>query len=95
MSNRVINPLTKSERTRLIERAFTGLYKWYVDRSQSNRNWNPDRGFDWRALRGDHSDELLAIVDGFYAVEQYTPDYTAEILRAVRQQDGRANFALR
>ena len=95
MTERASYPLTKAERTRLVERAFVGLYKWYVDRSQTNRNWNPDRSFDWRAVRGDHSDDMLSIVEGFYAVEQYTPDYTSEVIRVIRKQEGRANFTLR
>lgn len=88
-------PLTAAARHQHVDRGILGLYRWYVDRSQTTRNWNPDRSFDWRALRHDLSPEMLAIVEGFYAVEQYVPDYTAELVRLVRPQEGRANFALR
>jgi acyl-[acyl-carrier-protein] desaturase len=87
--------LSRAEKDRQIQRGFLGLYRWYMDRSQKRRNWNPDGSFDWRALSQHHSPELIAIVEGFYAVEQYAPDYTAELTRLVRKDYGRANFQLR
>jgi len=59
-----------------MERAFVGLFRWYVDRSQTTRNWNPDRSFDWKNMRQDHSPEVMQILEGFFAVEQYIPDYS-------------------
>ncbi|MGX9080461.1 hypothetical protein ACWTQY_31910, partial [Klebsiella pneumoniae] len=38
--------LSRDEKDRLIERGFLGLYRWYVQRSQELRNWNPDLSFD-------------------------------------------------
>jgi acyl-[acyl-carrier-protein] desaturase len=70
------------------------LYRWYVDRSQTKRNWNADRRFDWRGLGRNHSPELLAVIEGFYAVEQYAPDYNAELTRLVRHTYGRAQFQI-
>jgi acyl-[acyl-carrier-protein] desaturase len=87
--------LSRAERDRHIARGMHALYRWNVDRSQARRNWNPDRSFDWRAFRKDHSPELLIVLQGFYAVEQYVPDYTAEIVRLVRRSYGRAHFTLR
>lgn len=86
---------SRREKDRLIQRAFHGLYRWYTDRSQQKRNWNPDRSFDWRQLGQHHSDELITIVEGFYAVEQYAPDYTAELTRLTRKNYGRSHFQLR
>ena len=87
--------LSRAEKDRAIQRAFHGLYRWYVDRSQRKRSWNPDRSFDWRALGKTHSPELMTIVEGFYGVEQYAPDYTSELIRLVRRDYGRAQFQLR
>ena len=87
--------LSRAEKDRLIARGFHGLYRWYTDRSQTKRNWNPDRSFDWRTLGQSHSDELIAIVEGFYAVEQYAPDYTTELTRLSRTDYGRSHFQLR
>ena len=87
--------LSRAEKDRLIQRGMHGLYRWYVDRSQSKRNWNPDRSFDWSAFGQDHSPEMIAIVEGFYAVEQYAPDYTAELTRLTRKSYGQSHFQLR
>jgi acyl-[acyl-carrier-protein] desaturase len=87
--------LSRAERQRVVARACHGLYRWYLDRSQTRRNWNPDRSFDWRRLGQGHSPELLAIIEGFYAVEQYAPDYTAELTRLVRGGYSRAQFQMR
>lgn len=87
--------LSRAEKDRAIQRGFYGLYRWYVDRSQTTRNWNPDRAFDWAALGKNHSPELLTIIEGFYGVEQYAPDYTSELIRLVRKSYGRSQFQLR
>jgi acyl-[acyl-carrier-protein] desaturase len=87
--------LSRAEKDRAIQRGFHGLYRWYVDRSQARRNWNPDRSFDWRALGQHHSPELLIIVEGFYGVEQYAPDFTSELIHLVRKGYGRSQFQLR
>ena len=87
--------LSKEEKDRLIERSFLGLYRWYVSRSQKTRNWNPHTDFDWRKLRTDHSETLNTIVEGFFAVEQYVPDYVAALLRVIRRSHGRSQFHIR
>jgi acyl-[acyl-carrier-protein] desaturase len=87
--------LSHAERDRLIERALMGLYRWYLDRSQALRNWNPDRSFDWRRLRTDHSVELNTVIEGFYAVEQYVPDYTRKIVEINRRSLARSHFQIR
>jgi acyl-[acyl-carrier-protein] desaturase len=87
--------LSNQEKDLLIERAFLGLYRWYVSRSQKTRNWNPNTDFDWRKLRTDHSDKLNTIVQGFFAVEQYVPDYVTALLRVIRRSHGRSHFHIR
>lgn len=87
--------LSKHEKDTLVERALVGLYRWYVARSQATRNWNPDRSFNWRALRTDHSAELNRLIEGFFAVEQYVPDYTSKQVMLTRRSHGRAHFHIR
>ncbi|MGL4609700.1 MAG: acyl-ACP desaturase [Trueperaceae bacterium] len=87
--------LSKSYRDRLIERGFFGLYRWYVTRSQETRNWNPYFGFEWNKLRPDLSEDTRTILKGFFAVEQYVPDYTSKALHLLRRSHGRANFQIR
>src|SRR5262249_48557662 len=53
------------------------------------------RSFNWQALGKNHSPHLLAVVEGFYAVEQYAPDYTAKLTQLVRHSYGRAHFQMR
>jgi acyl-[acyl-carrier-protein] desaturase len=87
--------LSKQEKDRLIERGIVGLYRWYLSRSQTTRNWNPDRSFNWRALRTDHSPLVQQIVEGFFAIEQYVPDYTTQTIMVARQSHGRSHFQIR
>ena len=84
--------LSRQEKDVLIERAFVGLYRWYVSRSQQTRNWNPNTDFDWRAFRTDHSPEMNTILEGFFAVEQYVPDYVLTLLQVIRRSYGRSHF---
>ncbi len=91
----LVGLLSRVERDRLIERGLMGLYRWYVSRSQTIRNWNPDQSFDWRSLRTDHSPELNGIIEGFFAVEQYVPDYTRRTITLARRSYGHANFQIR
>jgi acyl-[acyl-carrier protein] desaturase len=79
----------------LIERGIVGLYRWYTERAQATRNWHPDRSFDWRCLHTDHSPEMRALVEGFFAIEQFVPDYTSKIVQIVRASHGRSGFQLR
>ncbi len=87
--------LSNPEKDRLIERGFLGLYRWYVARSQETRNWNADKSFEWRKIRTDFNPEVTTILEGFFAVEQYAPDFTSSILNMVRRSHGRSHFTLR
>src|SRR5262245_50580237 len=87
--------MSRGYRERLVARASYSLYRWYFSRSQQSRNWNPDRSFDWRSLRHDHSAEFMTVIEGFYAVEQYVPDYTAQLARLARGNYGHSQFQLR
>ncbi len=90
----VIN-LSQAERHRMLEDAIVSQYRWYVARSQESRNWNPDSTIAWGEMRQDHTDECHIAIEGFFAVEQYVPDYTNKILESVRKSHGRSHFQLR
>src|SRR5713226_2657319 len=87
--------LSIQEKDRLIERGIVGLYRWYLDRSQQTRNWNPDQSFNWRALRTNHSPAMNHVIEGFFAIEQYVPDYTSQTIQVARRSHGRAHFQIR
>lgn len=87
--------LSRAEKDLQIERGLAGLYRWYVARSQTSRNWNPDTDFNWRALRTDQSPAVNTILEGFFAVEQYVPDYVTNLLHKIRESYGRSHFHIR
>jgi acyl-[acyl-carrier-protein] desaturase len=87
--------LSRSYRDRLIERGLLGLYRWYTARSQETRNWNPDLGFEWNKIRTDFNPQVQMVLEGFFAVEQYAPDYTSKFLAMVRRSHGRSHFQMR
>jgi acyl-[acyl-carrier-protein] desaturase len=89
-----VSLLSRDERSRCIERGLAGLYRWYVARSQAVRRWNPDSDFGWARLRRDHADGVHIVVEGFYGVEQYAPDYVRTLLRVIRESYGRSHFHL-
>jgi acyl-[acyl-carrier-protein] desaturase len=87
--------LSRSYRDRLIERGLLGLYRWYTARSQETRNWNPDLGFEWQNIRTDFNPKVQMVLEGFFAVEQYAPDYVSKFLHMVRRSHGRSHFQMR
>lgn len=87
--------LSREEKDRLIERGLLGLYRWYSARSQSTRNWNPDLDVPWKDMRQDHNEEIHTILEGFFAVEQYVPDYVEKLVHAIRPSHGRSHFQIR
>ncbi len=90
-----LTSISREYRQLLVNRGCHALYRWYLDRSQRHRNWNPDRGFAWSDIRNDHAENVIALVQGFYAVEQYAPDYTAELTRLARTGYGHSQFQIR
>lgn len=87
--------LSRSQKDRLIERGLYGLYRWYVEKSQATRNWNADRSFDWKSFSTSHSEPLNHVLEGFFAVEQYIPDYVSKLLVLIKKSRGRHQFQLR
>jgi acyl-[acyl-carrier-protein] desaturase len=70
------------------------LYRIYSYSSHTRKQWNPDTTFHWNAIRKDLSQSLLTIIEGYYAIEQFVPDYTSEATRLCRRNYGRAQFQL-
>ena len=87
--------LSNEEKDRIIERGFLGLYRWYVSRSQKTRNWNPNNDFKWREFRTDHSEKMNRILEGYFAIEQYVPDFVLQLLKVIRKSYGRSHFHIR
>jgi acyl-[acyl-carrier-protein] desaturase len=92
---RYVSLMSADARAAAIERGIAGLYRWYSRHSQERRNWHADTCVDWRRVRRDHSPAVGTIVEGFFAVEQYTPDYVAPLLRVIRESYGRSQWHVR
>ncbi len=82
-------------RQRILSWCFLALFRWYEERAIRKRNWSPDASFDWTEGVLDHNEDFSRLVVGFFAVEQYAPDYTAELCRLVRDNYGQSQFQLR
>ncbi len=46
----------------------------------------------WELAKPDTSDEVATMVEGYFAVESYLPDYAAKTMEIVRRSRGRAWF---
>lgn len=92
---RWVSLLSPHARERAIERGITSLYRWYSTHSQRRRSWCADTCVDWRTLNRDHNPAVSIIVEGFFAVEQYTPDYVTALLRIIRDSYGRSQWHIR
>jgi acyl-[acyl-carrier-protein] desaturase len=90
-----VGVLSAEYRQKLMDRATLGLYRWYLKVSQAKRAWNPDLSFDWKSVRKDHSEAMGTVLEGFFAVEQYVPDYTSKTIAATRRDHGRSHFQIR
>jgi len=77
-----------------VDRSIAALYRWYVAHSQPRRAWNPNCDFAWKEIRRDLPEDIMRIVQGFYAVEQFIPDYAVELVGLLRRDYGRSQFYL-
>ncbi|MCG3153000.1 MAG: hypothetical protein GEEBNDBF_02307 [bacterium] len=74
-----------------VEEAFGLLYRSYTVRRARRNSWHPLLSFDWHNI--DKLDEAeLQIVEGFYAVESFVPDYGAKLTALTRTMYGRSHF---
>lgn len=73
--------------------SFRGLYREYFDRAEAKRRWNVDDSIPWDQVQYKSVDEdLVDILEAFYATEMYLPDYTSKLLRLNRADQGLAWF---
>src|ERR1051325_9528264 len=87
--------LSESDRSRAIETGIRDLYRRFTHHSQLSRNWHPDTCIDWKDVRRDHNDAVHTIVEGFFDVELYTPDYIAPLLLLIRRSYARSQWYIR
>jgi acyl-[acyl-carrier-protein] desaturase len=68
---------------------FDRLYKSFFDRAERHRRWRLDDDIAWADLAPEAAPELVGMVETFWAVESFLPDYTARIAAALRTERAR------
>jgi acyl-[acyl-carrier-protein] desaturase len=72
---------------------FRGLYRDFFDHAEAKRRWNLVDGIPWDQVKMRAVDEdLVEILEAFYSVEMYLPDYSAKLIALNRKNHGMAWF---
>jgi acyl-[acyl-carrier-protein] desaturase len=72
---------------------FRGLYREFFDHAEKKRRWNVVDGIPWEQVKHKAVDEdLVEILEAFYSVEMYLPDYSSKLIALNRQNHGMAWF---
>ena len=78
-----------------LERRFFAAYKEFFDHAESKRRWNLREDIPWAEVKSKAVDKkFVSIVEAFWAVEMYIPDYNSKILSTFRKHRGFAWFQL-
>src|SRR5438874_13578737 len=68
-----------------LNRKFYEQYKEFFDHAEEKRRWNLKNDIPWADVKsGAVGEDRAAIVEAFYAVEMYIPDYNAKLVRMFR-----------
>lgn len=72
---------------------FRGLYRAFFDHAEKKRRWNVVDGIPWDQVKQRAVDEdLVEILEAFYSVEMFLPDYSAKLIALNRDNHGMAWF---
>jgi len=75
------------------DKPFRSLYRRFFDKAESKRRWDVTEDIPWDQVKFRAIDEdLVDILEAFYATEMYLPDYTSQLLSLNRQNQGMAWF---
>ncbi|MBA3820112.1 MAG: acyl-ACP desaturase [Deltaproteobacteria bacterium] len=75
------------------EIGFRALYRNFFDHAEKKRRWNVVDGIPWADVKHRAVDEdLVEILEAFYSVEMYLPDYSSKLIALNRQNHGMAWF---
>jgi acyl-[acyl-carrier-protein] desaturase len=84
--------LSKEARDKAIEEAMYENYVAYFRKAEDTRRWKLHKDIPWDQANPQTSEELTKVVEGFFAVEFYLPDYIMRVMELVRRSHGRAWF---
>ena len=63
---------------------FRALYRAFFDHAEKKRRWNVADGIPWDQVKQRAVDEdLVEILEAFYSVEMFLPDYASKLSRAI------------
>ena len=79
-----------------LETAFFAKYKEFFDHAEEKRRWNLQIDIPWADVKRTDAvgEDLVSIIESFWAVEMYIPDYAAKLTRMFRRNRGFAWFQL-
>lgn len=79
-----------------LEKAFFDKYKEFFDHAEEKRRWNLQTDVPWAEVKRDGAvgEDLVSIVEAFWAVEMYIPDYAAKLTSMFRRHRGFGWFQL-
>ncbi len=75
-----------------LENKFYDLFNEYFYNAEKHRRWNVYEDIPWDQASKTPDPEVATLVESFFAVELYLPDYVRHIMRMVRKSRGRAWF---
>ena len=72
---------------------FRTLDRAFFDHAEKKRRWNVVDGIPWDQVKHRVVDkDLVEILEAFYSVEMYLPDYSSKLIALNRQSHGMAWF---
>ena len=79
-----------------LEKQFFDSYKEFFDHAEDKRRWNLMKDIPWAEVKTDKGvgEDLVSIIESFWAVEMYIPDYAAKLVSMYRTNRGFAWFQL-
>ena len=87
-----VSLLTPEGRNKQIEDGLYANYLAYFRKAEDTRRWKLHRDIPWDRANPAISDDVTTMVEGYFAVESYLPDYTVKTMASIRRSRGRAWF---
>jgi acyl-[acyl-carrier-protein] desaturase len=75
-----------------LENRFYDLYIEFFAHAEANRRWNVFDDIPWTSATRTPDPEVASLVETYYGVELYLPDYVHHTMRILRRSRGRAWF---
>jgi acyl-[acyl-carrier-protein] desaturase len=87
-----VSLLTHEGRNKQIEDGLYANYLAYFRKAEDTRRWKLHTDIPWELCKPDVPEDVAIMVEGYFAVESYLPDFVTEAMQMVRRSRGRAWF---